>query len=108
MAALTPVSPSRAANDFSFAAAAAGGDTFANTGKEMVLITNGSGSGITLTIATTITVDGEDVADKEITIGAGETHLLGPWPANLYSDGDGLVSLAYSLETSITVAVIKP
>jgi len=108
MADLTPVSPSRAANSFSFASAAAGGDEFPNTGKELVVIKNGGGSGITLTVTTTLTVDGEPVDDKEITVGAGETHLLGPWPGNIYSDNDGKVSLGYSDNTSVEVAVIKP
>jgi len=110
MAELTPISPKRAANAFAFSAAEAGGDSFPNTGKELVLVrhTNGAGSDVTLTITTTQQVDGEDVADKQVTIGAGTNHLLGPFPRSIYNDGDGKVSLAWSDATDIELAVIQP
>ena len=110
MAALTPVSPARGANSFSFSSADAGGDTFANTGRELALVrhTNGAGSDVTLTLVTTATVDGEAVADKEITIGAGTNHLIGPFPKNIYSDVDGNVALSWSAATDIELVVIKP
>ena len=110
MATITAVSPDRAANSFTFDAAASGGDDFVNTGTELLLIkhTNGAGSAVTLTIVTTREVDGQSVADKEITIGAGETHLLGPFPTGIYNDPDEKVSFSYDDETDIEVAVISP
>jgi len=107
MATLTPVAPARAANQFAGQAAAAGGDDFVNDGEKVLVIehTNGAGSDVDLTITTTKMVDGEDVDDKVITIPAGERHLIGPFPPQVYNDGDGKVALAYSSETDIEVAL---
>lgn len=110
MAELSPVSPVRAANAFTMQAADSLGDTFLNTGKELVLIehTNGAGSDVDLTVTTTKTIDGEAVEDKVITIPAGTLHLLGPFQPGYYNDQDGYVSLSYSSETDMEVAVLKP
>ena len=75
MADLTVVSPARAANPLTGESAAAGGDAFANTGKELLVIENGSGSPINLTVVTQQEVDGEAVDDKGIAIPAGERHV---------------------------------
>ena len=108
MATLTPVAPARQANPIPGQAADVGGDDFANDGKKLLLIehTNGAGSDVDLTITTTKTVDGEDVADKTITVPAGERHLFGPFPTSVYNDGEGKTSLSYSSATDIEVAVI--
>jgi len=105
MATLTPVAPARAANQFAGQAAAAGGDDFVNDGKKVLVIENDDVDSMDLTITTTKTVDGEAVADKTITIPAGERHLIGPFPPEVYNDGDGKVALAYTDETSVTVAL---
>lgn len=104
--------PTRDADAITFAAAEAGGDGWANTGQELLIVrhTNSIGSDVTLTVATTITivVDGQDVDNREIVIGAGETHMLGPFPASYYNDAEGLVSLAWSSAADIELAVLRP
>lgn len=109
MATVTPVSPARAANPLAGQAADPAGDDWANTGKELLLVehTNGAGSDVTLTVATTVEIDSEPVADKEIVIPAGQRHLLGPFPANIYNDGDGKAGASYDDATDIEVAVIQ-
>lgn len=105
MAALTPVTLKRTSNgnDLAGVAAAGGGDSFANTGKEFVVIKNGSGSPITLTVATPGTVDGDlAIADRTATIGAGETRAVGPFPVSTYGE---TVNLTYSGVTSLTVSI---
>lgn len=108
MALLTPQLSKRVANDLTMSAATAStGDTFANSGREMVLIVNGSGSPINVTIPTPATVDGDlPVADKVIAVGAGKHALLGPFARSTYNDGDGLVKFTCSSVTTVTVAVI--
>ena len=106
MALLEKLQAARAANEVEFAAAAEAGDEFANSGNELLLVKNGSVAEVTLTITTAVTVDGEAVADKTIAIPAGETHLLGPWPAKWYNDGDGHVNITYSAHEDVDVAVI--
>lgn len=112
MAALTVQAVRRSSNgiDLAGAAASGGGDTFPTTGKECLVIKNGGGAGITLTVATPVTVDGLPVSELTATIGAGETRILGPFPPAWYStDGNpgSNVALSYSSVTSVTVAVVQ-
>ena len=107
MATLVPKAPARAANAFALVSAEVGGDEFVNDGKCLIVIDNGSGAPITLTAETQQTVDGEEVADKEIVIPDAEQHLLGPWPKPIYNDGDGKVQLTYSGVTSLTIGIIQ-
>lgn len=106
MAALTPVTLKRATDGISLAgvAAAGGGDTFENTGKEFVVINNGGGGAITLTVATPTTVDGLAVADLTASVGAGAIKAVGPFPPSIYGE---TVSLSYSGVTSVSVAVAR-
>ncbi len=111
MADITAQTAARSANELTMASAAAGGDTFTNTGIELLLIINGSGSPITLTVTTPQTVDSEAdlaVADLAIVIPAGEQHLIGPFPKAHYNNSSDQVSLSYSAVTSVTLAVIDP
>lgn len=110
MAALTVVASARFANAITWANAAGGGDEFANTGKELLLVshTNGGGSTVTLTITTEATSDGLAVADRTVSIAAGSFHVLGPFPKGIYNDADGNVNLAWSSATDIDIAVIRP
>ncbi len=107
MATLSVQTSARAANDLSMTAADAGGDDFDNSDNPLVLIKNDDTSSIDVTFTTTITVDGESVDDKTITVGAGEIALLGPWPGGTYDDADGKVSIGYTSVTSVTVAAIR-
>ncbi|HEY0882253.1 MAG TPA: hypothetical protein VGD87_12010, partial [Archangium sp.] len=91
-------------------AANGGGDSFPNYGQEVVVIKNGGGSSITLTVTTPATVDGLAVADRTAVIAAGETRMVGPFPPGWYNDNQqpgGSVALGYSGVTSVTVAVVK-
>lgn len=109
MAALTPVTVSRAGvSDASGAAASAGGDTFTNDGMTMLLAKNASGGAITITIAVGQTVDGQTVTSKTVSVPASQTMLIGPFPLAIYTDpATGNVAFTYSAVTSLTVKAIK-
>jgi len=97
MATLTASSPSRSAADIAANQdTASATDEFVNTGKALLLVehTNSGGTTATLTISMQKTVDGLTVADRTVSIGAGETHLVGPFPTEYYNDNDGKVQLA--------------
>ena len=87
--------------------AANGGDAFVNTGNEVVHIKNSGGSGRTVTFATPATVDGLAVADRDVTVPAGEERIVGPFPTNTYNDGDNKVQMTYDNEADLTIAVLK-
>lgn len=91
-------------------AATAGGDTFINTGSEVLIIKNGDSSGMTLTVVTPVTVDGQAVPDETMAVAAGETRMVGPFPPGWFNDtlaSGGVVSLTYSSVTSLTVKVVR-
>lgn len=112
MAALTVQTLKRTSNgvDLAGAAASAGGDTFPTTGREFIVVENGGGSSITVTVATTVTVDGLAVTDLTAVVAAGEKRAIGPFPPATYAADQqpgGNVALSYSSTTSVTVAVVQ-
>ena len=109
MANLTATESSRSAATITPDTPEIGGDQFANTGFELLLVrhTNGGGSAATLTVPIQKQIDSEDVADKTISIGAGETHLVGPFPREFYNDADGNVQLQWSSVTDLEVILLR-
>lgn len=109
MATLTPATAVRTGLDIvgDAVAAATLGDTFVNTGRELLFIANGDVSDMTLTIVTPVTLGGQAVADRTVTIPAGESRLIGPFPPGVYNNAAGGVDLTYSAVTDLTVYVVK-
>ncbi len=108
MATLTVAPADRAGVTLSGAAAATvSGDAFLNTGREVAVFSNASGSPITITFVSQNTVDGRAVADRTVSIAAGATVAYGPFPGGIYSDTNGLVQMTYSDVTTLTVKVLK-
>ena len=85
---------------------AANGNDFANDGRMFLLVKNGAGAPITVTIATPTTVDGNAVADLAVVVTNAEQRMIGPFPPNLYNT-DGKVQVDYSSGTSVTAAVLR-
>lgn len=89
-------------------AADVGGDEFNNDGKQTLFsVNNASGSPITVTFVTPITVDGLAVADRDVVVAAGSTSLIGPFPRSDYNDANNLVQVTYSDVTTLTVVAAK-
>jgi hypothetical protein len=107
MATLDVTDIARTGVELSGSAAASGGDQFTNTGSEFVAVTNGQGDALVVTITTPNTVDDLAIADRTVTIGAGETYLIGPFSRANYNDSSGYVQLSYDDETSVTVQVFR-
>jgi hypothetical protein len=92
---------------FATQAAQVGGDKVAPHSRGAVLVTNGSGSSITVTIATPGTDKyGQARPDIPVTVAAGASKLIGPFPPDLADSSDGLVALSYSDVTTVTVAAL--
>lgn len=93
-------------------AASAGGDTFQNDGSTFFKIINGGGASITVTFPlngadVTRAVDGQAVTAKSVSVAAGATVDVGPFPKASYDNSNGEVSVAYSAVTSVTVRAIS-
>lgn len=88
-------------------AAAGGGDQFANNGKTILKVVNGSGGAITVTVASQRSCDQGSTHNVTNSVGAGATELMGPFPTDRYSDANGYCQVTYSGVTSLTVAPIS-
>lgn len=89
--------------------AAVGGDTFMNDTERrtFLAVRNNGASSITVTIATAMTVDGLQVADRAVSVGAGVEMFIGPFPPNIYNQADGTISVTYSAVADVQVAALK-
>lgn len=113
MAILTVVTPDVNGEDPGFATAAAGGDSFPNTGKEFVHIKNANA-----TLARTVTFDSPGTCsfnlaanaahDQAVSIPASSQRVIGPFPPGRFNDTNGRVQMTYSSEADLTIAVLKP
>lgn len=84
-----------------------GGDQFQiSNGKEYLLVTNNDGSTVTITVVTEYERGGLALADKELTIGAGEQKLFGPFPTDIYADSSGFLQMSHD-GTSVDVAPVR-
>lgn len=100
-------------SDALMTAAAGGGDSFANTGREIAEFNNASGGTITITASS----NGAGAAcnfgvtatahDKTLAIPAGKRGRFAPLPANRFNDANGRVQLTYSGVTSLTVGIFS-
>lgn len=109
MATLTVVPASSAGVEVVAAAAAcaAGGDTFANTGQEVVIFTNASVAGIDVTLVTPGTLDGHAISNRVVEIPAASTVAIGPLAPSAYNSDAGFVVMTYETETDLSVKVVK-
>lgn len=84
-------------------AAEAGGDTYLNTGRQALFVYNDGADPRTVTITTTAEVDDQAVADRQISIPAGEHRVIGPLNPAIYNDAeDDTVAVAYDEVTEDT------
>lgn len=98
---LTPAAPS-------FAAASTDGNTFTNDGRTFIEIKNTSGVTVTATIVTQVTVGGNAVADKTVTVPptTGDV-VVGPFLPEIYNDSTGATTVTWSATSGVTMAVLK-
>lgn len=90
------------------AVAGAGGDVFPNNGKTIVEITNGSGSPITPTFASTgVLPSGAALVGGGSAIAAGTTRIFGPFPTEFFNNSSGQVAITYTDVTLVGVRVIS-
>ena len=88
------------------ATASPNGMFYRSDGSELVVIKNADASPHTMTVAIPVTVDGQTVAAKTVTIAAGATVVAGPYGPE-YRQADGSVYLNFDAATSMTVGVLN-
>lgn len=90
-----------------FTAAAAGGDTMVGGQAVHLLVNNGGGSPITVTLATPETVEGSlAVANRDVTVTNGTIREI-PVPSRYNDPATGIAAITYTSATSVTVAAVQ-
>lgn len=99
----------RAANvtDLSPNPASAGGDKFAGGADRWVFWENTTAAPITVTIVTPVTVGGLAVDDLTVAVPANGYAVRGPFPADVFGDAAGMVSMTYSTEVGLSFGTWK-
>lgn len=78
-----------------------------NDGRSILHVVNGGGSPTTVTIVTTYSAGGLDLPDQTVSVPAGEERMIGPFPTNLYNDGEGKIDVSFSFITSVSFAALR-
>ncbi|MFD3483781.1 hypothetical protein [Streptomyces sp. NPDC058665] len=87
-------------------AAAGGGDTCQTGAGVVLLVRNGDESSHTVTLVTPGTVNGLAIADRAVTVAAGDEVLI-PVTSEYYNPSTGRANITYDGVTDLTVAVIR-
>lgn len=103
MAALTVAKSALAGVDPNPQAANAGGDTVVNNGETVLIIANGSGAPITVTVDSPEVCSQGGTHDQDIVVPATDSVVAGPFPQKRFS---GTLTLTYSGVTTLTVAPV--
>ncbi len=109
MATLTVVPASSAGVDVIGDAEGCGasGDTFANSGLEVLIFTNAGLTELDVTIITPGTLDAHAIANRVVAVPAESTLAIGPFVPGAYNNAAGYVSMTYESETDLSVLVLK-
>lgn len=84
------------------------GHKFLNDGQLTVLRIKTAGTGLTLTVQIAKTVDGKTVTNPTYVIGTNAELVIGPFPAEIYNQADGMVYIDYSATPAgASVSVMK-
>ena len=89
-------------------AASGGGDKCAAGAGCFLVVTNGGGSSITVTLVTPQVERGDlALADRAVTVAAGATKVIAVPDFYANPADSGLCSITYSAVTSVTVAALR-
>ena len=108
MAVLTVQQIARTGLAPALAAAAAGGDAFANTGKVFLRVANGNvGAARTVTVASQIPAggipEGAVKTNLSVNVPADSERWIGPFAPGSWNDANGRVVVTYDDEADLTV-----
>ena len=82
-------------------------DEFANDGRTILDVNNGSGSSVTVTFTTPGTVGGVAIENPAIAVAAGARKRIGPFDPSVFNAADGNVDVAFSATTTITAEPVR-
>lgn len=74
---------------------------------DFIIVINGSGGSINVTIPTPGTIDGEPIADRVVAVAAGASKIIGRFRSRVFAQTDGTIHIDFSAVTTVTVAAFK-
>lgn len=84
------------------------GDEFDNNGNTVLLVSNGSGGPLTVTITTPAGIRSvNEIVTKSLVVADGDVGFAGPFPQAIFNQTTGRVYLDWSTGTTVTAAVVK-
>jgi acid phosphatase class B len=108
MATLTVQSTSLAGDALTTTAAAAGGDEFVNTGRELFYVVNASGSTRTVTFTGQNASNFNVTSNNAVVVAGSSTYTIGSFKKDWFNDTNEKVQVTYSDSAAdLTVAVIQ-
>ena len=90
-----------------YQAAAAGGDEFANGGRTVFHVKNGSAAAVTVTVKSQKPCNQGGTHDLTVSVPAGGDRMIGPFDPARFNNSSGRVAVTYSAVTTITVAPLE-
>lgn len=103
---LTVQKPALTGSAVTYAAAAAGGDTFTNTGQE-VLHVRTAGSPVVVTVTAQSACNQGVVHNQQVTVPATSERAIGPFrDLKRWNTAQSKVAVTYDQVTGVTVAVV--
>ena len=82
-------------------------ETWPGSGTEFLYVSNGAAAAITVTLTIPVTVDGQPVTNKTVSVAASAHALIGPFPRSSYNDTSNNVHIGWSSATSVKLAVLR-
>lgn len=85
------------------------GDKWLNTGNETLVVFNGGGEDCVVTVAfnAAAVFDGITVASRTVTVPAGDTMEIGPFPTAIFNDSSGYCTATCDQVDTVTICVRK-
>lgn len=90
-----------------YSAADAAGDEFANGGRSMLHVKNGSAAAVTVTIDSVKPCDQGFDHDVQVSVPAGGERLIGPFEPGRFNNANRRCKATYSATASVTVAALE-
>ena len=94
-------------------AAAGAGDEFANDGRTLLVVRNGGGSSVTVSVTAQVTSADDStygkvaISDGGGAIAAGGVDVFGPFSTRAFNDSNQRAQVTYSGVTSVEVAAVR-
>lgn len=90
-----------------YAAAAAGGDSFPNDESTVLIVKNGGGTVCNVTVKSPNKCSHGFTHDVVVAVAAGATSQIGPFQQSRFNKANGQIDVTYNQVATVTVAAVS-